>query len=226
MTITHIGPDEVDGARLVVAGYTGANQDEVRKHVDELAALGIAPPPDVPMFYPLDGDLLTFEHVVEVDGPETSGEVEPVLIVRGDDVLLTLGSDHTDRRIETVSVPDSKAACVKPLADQAIATSLDEIARLWAGITVTCRVDGQEYQSGTLDALLPLPRVLQTMRARGITDTDVVVLGGTLPLIGGSFVHGHRWEMDMVVGDTTLSLKYQVQVRETADAHRTIGASA
>src|SRR5699024_9630953 len=134
---------------------------------DELAELGIAPPPDVPMFYPVDPGLLSFDTVVEVDGQETSGEVEPVLVVRGEEVLLTLGSDHTDRRIETVSVADSKAACVKPIADRAIVTSLDEVARLWDTLTVACRVDGRTYQSGTLDALMPLPRTLQLMRERG-----------------------------------------------------------
>jgi hypothetical protein len=34
----------------VVAGYTGRDAAAVQHHIDELAAIGVAPPPSVPMF--------------------------------------------------------------------------------------------------------------------------------------------------------------------------------
>jgi hypothetical protein len=37
-----------------------------------------------------------------VSGPDSSGEVEFVLLAKPDGLWVTLGSDHTDRKAETV----------------------------------------------------------------------------------------------------------------------------
>jgi hypothetical protein len=46
--------------------------------------------------------LLTNEDAIEVQGPQTSGEVEVVAIFDGADILVSVGSDHGDRTIETM----------------------------------------------------------------------------------------------------------------------------
>jgi len=40
-------------ARMVNAGYTGRNQAEVRRHIEELAKKGIPGPPTTPTLYPV-----------------------------------------------------------------------------------------------------------------------------------------------------------------------------
>ena len=64
---------------LLVIGYAGRDEASVRHHIDELAAIGIAPPPSVPMVYELPAELVTTDALLAVHGARTSGEVEPVL---------------------------------------------------------------------------------------------------------------------------------------------------
>ncbi len=101
---------------VVVAGWTGRNREAVRHHIDELAALGIAPPSQVPLYYRVSNALLTQSETIEVLGDGTSGEIEPLLIQVGGRLYFGLASDHTDRDLERHSVAASKQACAKPVA--------------------------------------------------------------------------------------------------------------
>ncbi|MFJ5900842.1 DUF2848 family protein [Streptomyces sp. NPDC093064] len=105
--------DEVTVAptHLVVAGYTGRDLTAVRHHIEELAAIGVPEPDKIPAFYELDANLLSTNHEIEVDGTATSGEVEPVLIRANGRYYLTVGSDHTYRKLERFDIHASKAAC-------------------------------------------------------------------------------------------------------------------
>lgn len=192
--------------RVVVAGYTGADRDAVQHHIDELARIGVPPPASVPSYFPLETSLLTQSDEVEVDGALTSGEVEPVLVRAAGQLYLTVGSDHTDREIETRDILASKAACPKPVGRRAI--SLDA-AGDWAAGTLRCRVDGAVYQDGPLALLRPTPEVLEEYLARDPIDGDLVIFGGTVPLLDGEFVAGQRWDMELELAGETLSLSYR-----------------
>ena len=61
-------------------GWAGRNRAEVQKHVDELAEHGIPGPTVVPIYFPLSNNLLTTSDVLQAIGPESSGEVEYVLL--------------------------------------------------------------------------------------------------------------------------------------------------
>ncbi|NMI01450.1 DUF2848 family protein [Pseudonocardia acidicola] len=212
------GTDEqltVTPQRLVVAGYTGRDEAAVKAHIDELAHIGVPPPPTVPAFYDLDPALLTTAAVVEVDGAETSGEVEPVLVRHAGRFHLAVGSDHTDRRLEREDIPRSKAACPKPLSRIVVALPEDLSEIRWDDIAAQSSVDDTPYQRGTLAALRTpadlLPRLTAVL---GEIDGDLVVFGGTFPLLTGEFVHGTRWRLEMTLPDgTTLSHTYETKQR-------------
>jgi hypothetical protein len=71
-----MGSDEplsVRPERLVVAGYTARDEASVARHIEELAAIGVPPPPAVPMFYDLDPALLSTDAHVEVGEAATDG---------------------------------------------------------------------------------------------------------------------------------------------------------
>jgi hypothetical protein len=184
---------------LVVAGYTGRDEQAVKKHIDELAAIGVPPPDSVPAFYELDASLVTQERQVRVAGTNTSGEVEPVLVRSSGRLYLTVGSDHTDRDIERSSVAESKAACPKPLSATVI--PLDNTGSLdWDAIEARCTVDGVLYQQGSLSALRIPTDVLDLYNAhRGAGDQDLVMFCGTLPLIDGRFVPGRSWNLSLTL---------------------------
>ena len=91
-------------SRMINAGYVGKNQEEVRRHIEELAAKGIPGPKSIPVLFPVVCNALITDSEIEVYGNETSGEVEYVLcIVTEDEVYVGLGSDHTDRHLERLS---------------------------------------------------------------------------------------------------------------------------
>src|SRR3954451_14217327 len=108
-------PITVQPAALIVAGWTGRDEAALRHHIEELAALGVPRPSSVPVFYRNSSLNLTQAPVVEVLGPDTSGEVEPVIVAVGDQLWLTVGSDHTDRKAETQGIALSKQLCPKQL---------------------------------------------------------------------------------------------------------------
>ncbi|MGH7769272.1 MAG: DUF2848 family protein, partial [Candidatus Binatia bacterium] len=69
--------------RVIIAGYTGRNQEEVRAHVRELAAQGIPAPAEIPTIFRTTLDRLTVADEIEVVGGRTAGEAEVVLLVSG-----------------------------------------------------------------------------------------------------------------------------------------------
>ena len=192
---------ELTDFTAVVAGYTGRDAAAVQHHIDELAAIGVAPPPAVPMFYPVERVTVSPAAALDVAGEKTSGEIEPLYIRHGGRYYLGIASDHTDRHVETIDIGDSKRACPKPVAGTVVAIpeleslSLDECrARSW--------VDGRLYQDGTLDNLRTPANVVELLLERSdIGDGDFVCLGGTLPVIGGEFVYGREWRIELTFPD-------------------------
>src|SRR5262244_853505 len=86
-----------DAATLIVAGWTGRDEKALRHHIEELAAIGVPRPSSVPVFYRNSVGNVTQADTIEALGPDSSGEVEPVIVALEDGLWLTLGSDHTDR---------------------------------------------------------------------------------------------------------------------------------
>lgn len=209
-------PELVEPALLVI-GYAGRDQASVQHHIDELAAIGIAPPPHVPMVYDLAPDLVTNDPVVTVSGTRSSGEVEPVLVRAGGVWYLTLGSDHTDRAIEAEDVRTSKAVCPKPVSGSAIRLdgdpSIGELDAAWDAIEVTSAIDGVAYQRGTLAALRVPSDLIAHAIAAGHAG-DLVIFGGTVPLLDGAFRYGRTFSATMTTGQgPLLYLEYTVQVQ-------------
>ncbi len=203
--------------RLVVAGYTGRDPAAVARHIEELAGIGVPPPPRVPAFFELDPQLLTTAAVIEVGAPNTSGEVEPVLIRHENRYYLGLGSDHTDRDLERDDVAAAKAVCPKPLCRSVIAlpgvvTSLD-----WDTYTVAAQADGLEYQHDRLSALRRPSDLLDRLRdASGDRGGDLVLYAGTVPLLTGHFLARTHWHLSLAVpASTTLTHSYEVTRRFT-----------
>ena len=101
--------------QLIMAGWVGRNREALQAHIDELAELGIPGPKNVPEFYPLSVDRLSQGASIQVSGKDTSGEVEFFLVRQGAETYVGLGSDQTDRALETNSITLSKQICDKVL---------------------------------------------------------------------------------------------------------------
>ena len=177
--------------RLIIAGYTGRNQDAVRAHIDELAAQGIPAPTEIPTIFRATLDRLTTESEVEVLGEHTSGEAEVVLLVKGSEIWVAVGSDHTDRELEKVNITVSKQVC--PKAVSAEVWRYADVRERWDSLFLRSWMGeaGREqlYQQGRMAALLRPEELLAILRGRlgGLVDSAVIYTG-TIPLIAGVFV--------------------------------------
>jgi hypothetical protein len=199
---------------LIVAGWTGRDAEAIEHHIAELGAIGVPAPSTVPLFYRLAATQLSQVEYLQVLGPDTSGEVEPVLVSLADGLWVTLGSDHTDRKAETMGVALSKQLCSKVLARQL--WRFDEVAPHWDKLILRAwaTIDGERllYQEGT-PASIRSPQDLLERYSRGTAlPAGSMMFCGTLGAIGG-VRPGTRFEMtleDPVLG-RTLSHAYDVE---------------
>lgn len=195
--------------RTLIAGYTGRDEAAVRRHIDELAAIGVAPPAHVPMFYSVDPAAITTAANAPITRTNTSGEVEPVILRRDGRYFLGVGSDHTDRRLETVDVGESKRVCPKPIGSVVI--EIDGWHSFnWDACRMRSWVDGRLYQDGTLASLRTPRDLLQNLSDRiGDSGEDLICFAGTLPLLRREFTSGVCWDLMLALpGGRTLTHSY------------------
>ena len=171
---------------VTIAGWTGRDPLAVQKHVDELAALGVKPPDEVPVLYPVGRRLLTCDEVIEVVGAHSSGEAEFCLFTAADELYVTVGSDHTDRELEVASVLYSKQVCPKPVASRC--WRLDEVIGHWDELRLRSYVsdDGPErvYQDASVSEILHPSELLSRAFAGGPRRDGQIVFSGTVATIG------------------------------------------
>jgi Protein of unknown function (DUF2848) len=122
-------PLEFAVRELVIAGWTGRDSAAMEAHIRELEALGVQRPKTTPIFYRVAASLLTTAAAIQVAGSASSGEVETVLFRLADGLWVGVGSDHTDRKIEAISVTASKQMCAKPVG--ATLWRLEDIGDHW-----------------------------------------------------------------------------------------------
>ena len=142
---------EVKVSQLVIAGWTGRDEAALRKHIKELEEIGVRPPKTTPIFYRVAAELLTTASEIQASGPDTSGEVEFVLLSKPDGLWVTVGSDHTDRKAETIGVSLSKQLCHKPIARDA--WRYEEVKPHWEKLILRSWSDGELYQEGSVTAM-------------------------------------------------------------------------
>lgn len=170
---------------LIVAGWTGRDEAALNHHIEELAAIGVPRPSSVPVFYRNAATNVVQTSVLEVLGPDTSGEVEPVIVALNDGLWIGLGSDHTDRKAETMGIALSKQLCGKVMAPTL--WEYEDVVPHWDKIVIRSYVttDGARvlYQEGPL-ALMRDPYDLMTRYGRAFV-AGTIVLCGTIGAKGG-----------------------------------------
>ncbi len=179
-------PLTVTATTLVIAGWAGRDKAATEHHIAELEALGVPRPEQVPTYYRASASRLTTQGAIEVIGGDSSGEVEPVVIRHDGKLYVGVGSDHTDRKLETHGVALSKQICDKPIA--ATVWPYEEVAGHWDSLVLRsyATIDGQRvlYQEGGTAALIHIQELMDGCRAGGLAD-ETVMFGGTIPAIGG-----------------------------------------
>lgn len=173
--------------QAVIAGWTGRDPVARDKHIAELEAIGIARPASTPIYYRVSARRLTTADSIEVSGPDSSGEVEFVLFGAQGRILVGLGSDHTDRKVETYSVTVSKQMCDKVVAP--VLWEFEDVVGHWDRMILRswAWIDGARvlYQEGTLDGMLPVAELIRRgFGGAGLPD-GCAMFGGTFAAKGG-----------------------------------------
>jgi Protein of unknown function (DUF2848) len=202
---------------VVLAGYTGRDQEAVRRHVAELAQHGVPAPERVPAFYRVTPELVAVTDRITVLGRETSGEGEFILFRAGGTLFVGVASDHTDRAVERDDVAKSKQLCRKVVGGRV--WRLDDIGPHWDHVILRSFADGAAtpYQEGPVASLLAPEEILRRVEARIGRDLDgVLVFSGTIPLAGEltcasrfrvelvDELHAMRLEADYAIGVSDL----------------------
>ena len=161
-------PRTVEIRDLVIAGWTGRDAATVEHHIAELEAIGVKRPRTVPCFYRVGANLLTTATHLDLTGPDSSGEVEFVLVSLPEGLFVGVGSDHTDRKVEAYGVTVSKQMCPKPVSREL--WSFADVKDHWDSLVLRSWVtrDGKTelYQEGTVTRMLaPLNLIARTQAA-------------------------------------------------------------
>jgi hypothetical protein len=202
--------------RLVCCGWVGKDRAALQAHIDELAHLGVPPPTRVPIYMNLSTYLIATDEEVEVVSSTTSGEIEYVLLCHGRDVWVTVGSDQTDREMETKSIVASKQMCGKYIATRCWPYS--EVSAHWDELVLQCSVtkDGQTnvYQESALAAILNPEELLRNVSQSVPDATDgLVMFSGTIATKTG-LIFGDAYDLTLrdPVLDRTIHAGYRVSI--------------
>ncbi|QCI65254.1 DUF2848 domain-containing protein [Phreatobacter stygius] len=171
----------------VIAGWTGRDPAAREKHIAELEALGVKRPATTPVYYRVASSRLTIDDRIEVSGRASSGEVEFMLLRSGGVTYVGVGSDHTDRQVETYDVTVSKQMCEKPVAPEL--WLFDDVADHWDRLTLRswATIDGTRalYQEGPVDTMLAPDAVIGGYLNGAPLPEGTAMFGGTLAARGG-----------------------------------------
>jgi hypothetical protein len=178
---------EVAIASAIVAGWTGRDPQAVEKHIRELEELGVARPASVPIYYRVAAARLTTAPSIEVSGTDSSGEVEFVLLQSSGRLWVGVGSDHTDRKVETYNVTASKQMCDKPVAPTFWA--FDEVADHWDRLILRSQIveKGEPllYQEGAVTSMRTPLDLIKGYAGQDTLPDDTLMFCGTLAARGG-----------------------------------------
>lgn len=201
---------------LVCSGWVGRDPKALQAHIEELATLGIPGPERIPIYMNFSTYLLTTDDEISVVSSQSSGEVEYVLLGKGGQIWVTVGSDHTDRDVETKSIPGSKQMYAKWLAVEC--WPYPDIKDHWDKLILRCWVhkDGQRslYQEASLASILGPEELLEKMPDIGeIKGKEFVLFSGTIATTSG-LVYGDSYEIEMEdpVLKRTIKSQYKVKV--------------
>ncbi|KAB2329781.1 DUF2848 domain-containing protein [Cytobacillus depressus] len=184
-------------------GYAGRNIEKTMEHIVELEKIGVPRPLEIPTLYPIRRNSLNQTEEIEVLGGKSSGEAELVLVFGDldDEVYITVGSDHTDRSLETIDINQSKQICDKPLAQKA--WKLNEVIDHWDDLTLNSQVyiddkwQWQDYQRAKISEIIPLDEIKAFLNKKNISMRNCVIFSGTVPLLEG-FKYGSGFKMTFI----------------------------
>lgn len=185
-------------SRMYNFGSATRDPDTAVAHQEEVAKSGIHIAFDIPAprIYPIARHALTTDEQVLVQSEKTSGEVEIVIHI-ADQIYIGVGSDHTDRRLETVSIMGSKQSCPNHVCP--VFWPYEEIREAWDSYLLKSWVDSRLYQEVGVNAFLRPEHVLEILRERvnNVPERDLMIFCGTIASVDKALGFGREWRYSL-----------------------------
>ncbi len=178
---------EVEVKKIGCSRHAGRNLESTNEFLNEIRAKGYQIHQAAGICF-RSRYLVTNEQTIEVQGPQTSGEVEFVAAVHEGDVFVSVGSDHNDRSVEELwtamlgKVYDTaKSKQMAPAVVAGEAWPYDDVKGHWDDIVLKSYVtaSGQRvpYQEFRLGDLFDLEHYLG--RCSWLREDGSILLGGS-----------------------------------------------
>lgn len=175
------GPIAVEVEVLLLGAFTGREAADVQAHISEMAARGVTPPEQFPLFYRAMTCLLTQQQDAEASGMDTYPEVEFVVFSAGGEQYVTVGNDQFDLDLEVRGLGEkSKNICQKIVATEA--WPLRDVADHWDRLELELSHNGVPLQRGSVSQL-GSPERLAEMASRvvPVPRDGTMFFSGTIP---------------------------------------------
>jgi Protein of unknown function (DUF2848) len=190
--------------RVYNLGFTIRDKAKMQAHLDEVAKEGVPPPStdNPPLIFPISNWATITDSDVTVQYAKTSGEVEIVTLVQGDEILVGVGSDHTDRALEAVDIPWSKQVTPNVLAPTVWRWS--EVADHWDAVTMESYVTekGQRklfQKAGVAEFWTPIEmRDSLVGRIVPVKQGGLILFSGTVVSVDHQLSYATEWSIHMI----------------------------
>lgn len=213
-------PLTVDVVRAYNLGFTIRDAVKMQAHLDEVAKEGVTPPSceTPPLIFPISPWAWLTDTECLIQTPHTSGEVEIFMIDTGRELLVGVGSDHTDRKLEGADIPWSKQ--VAPNIVAPVVWAWGDVVEHWDECTLDSFVtkDGvrSHYQHASVAEFWRPPEMVAGVEGRVPDLAPRLFVSGTVVSLDHRLIYGDRWELfltDPVLG-RRISHTYDVVVLE------------
>jgi hypothetical protein len=208
--------------RVFNLGFTVRDQERMQRHLDEMKDIKVPRPKRPPIIFPVGTWALTTSDEIPVQFEKTSGEVEFVIIDDGTELLVGVGSDHTDRALEEYNIPWSKQAAPNVLAP--VVWRWSEVRDHWDDVTIESWIgdrpgaDMALYQRGSAKEFWTPPEMVESVRERlAPVPGTRVFYSGTMSTEEGALNYGRVFRIrlhDPVLGR---SIEHQYTVTVLAE---------
>jgi hypothetical protein len=214
--LTMVGPDgaqprDLEVSRVYNLGFTIRDREKMQRHLDEVTGVHIDWPARPPAIFPISAWATITSSDVPVQYDRTSGEIEIVTIDAGDGLLVGVGSDHTDRKLEQTDIPWSKQVAPNVLAPTV--WRWEDVAGHWDRVQLESYVDGELYQrAGVAEFWTPRQMVDSVVGRIADVPGAKVFFSGTVVSVKEQLDFGRAWSLRMIDPVTGRTIRHDYTV--------------
>jgi len=197
--------------------FAGRDSAEVAKHIEELKASGldIPQPKQIPSLYAIGCHLMTTDDRIQTHGDQHSGEIEYALLWHDGDILLSVGSDHSDLWLEQYSTPKSKNLCQNVMSP--VCWRYADVAAHFGQLRLDCEVQvggkWKAYQRDGVAALLPPSYWIEDLVSRVDDVEGLVFFSGTINALDGLATgEAYRIKLTDPILDRSIQHEYACEI--------------